>query len=77
MRAMVTVVGFWKYNGPFDVFLQRLRDHIVIDTPSLVVGSGIGPVAPPGIIVWFLVEMSEGIHKTAIDKVPDPLALYR
>ena len=50
---------------------------MVVNTPALVIVPGTCPVAPPGILVAFGIEMAEGINKAVVDKVVYPFSLHR
>ena len=46
-RAVVRVHGFFQDYGAFQAVFQALAHEIVVQSPALVVGSGVCSVAPP------------------------------
>ena len=52
----------------FYVFGQGFGHHSVVDAPALIIGTCIGTVAPPAIVVRVFVEMTERIGKALFDK---------
>ena len=52
----------------FYVFGQGFGHHGVVDAPTLIIGTSIGTVAPPAIVVRVFVEMTERISKALFDK---------
>ncbi len=73
---MVAMPGFGQDHSTLQVILQRLADHIVIDTPPFVIGTGISAITPPGILMRFLVEMAETVYKTCAYKIVYPRSFY-
>src|SRR5690242_9394008 len=52
------------------------RSNLVINAPPYVLGPGLPPVGPPGILFRLLIDPSEYIHKpefTEYTAEPDPL----
>jgi hypothetical protein len=47
--------SFGEDKGTFDVFFEWLAYHGVINTPAFVVGTRIGAVTPPTVLVGFVV----------------------
>ena len=74
---MIAVPCLRENEGPFNILFQRLTRHAVVNSPTFVVVPGIGSVAPPGVIVRLFVEVPEGVVKTALDEVSDPLSFNR
>lgn len=48
---------------------------MIVQAPSFVLAAGTGAIAPPGVIVWVLVELSETVYKSTGDQSVHPLAL--
>ena len=50
---------------------------MIINTPAFVVGSRVGTIAPPGIVVRLLAEMPEAVDVAVAQEVGEPLAFFR
>ena len=74
--AMVRMLSVGKQVGTFDVVFKVFTDQVVIDPPPFVVVSGVGPIAPPAVLVRFRVEVAKGINKSVVHKCVDPLAFF-
>src|SRR5210317_2280722 len=74
---MVRMMGIRQYQSSAQPVFHILAGHMIIYPPSEILGPGIGTIAPPGIVMWLIIEMPEGINKTTVDKVPYPLTLFR
>ena len=56
-------------EGVFHARLERTAHEKVIDAPSHVAGSGSGEVRPPGIKSLPLMEQTERVYESRLDKV--------
>ena len=74
---MVAVLSLWQYSGSYHTRGQGLGYQAVVYTPTLVIVTGIGTVAPPGIVMRFLVEEAEAIDEAALEEIVQPLAFHR
>lgn len=61
---MVGVHRLGEDEGALELGQEGFGDQTVVQTPTLVVGAGIGPVGPPGVVVGVLVEVSETVDKS-------------
>ena len=49
-------------------------DDVVVNAPANVVGAGVATLAPPGVLVFFVVDEAEGIAVVAGEEIGQPLA---
>lgn len=75
--AMIAVHGIVQNNRPFQVLVESIRYHIVINSPTQVLSPRPCPIAPPTVLVRILIKMPERIHKTRLDKLLHPFPFFR
>jgi len=63
---MVRKVLFRINLGRQDSILKTRRDHMIIQAPPDVLGSGLAAIRPPGILIFFLVHHAECIDEAII-----------
>ena len=60
--AVVRVLGILIHGRIEQVTFEVLRGRDVIDAPAFVIGAGVGPVAPPRVLVWLRMKRPERIN---------------
>ena len=50
---------------------------MIVNTPPFIIGSGVGSVAPPRIIMRLLVEHPEAVGVAVGEEVGEPLPFFR
>ena len=65
---MVAVFGLRINFGILNSFFQGITYHAIINTPAFIFCTGVGSEAPPGIMMWFFVNIPEGVDKTTLKK---------
>ena len=63
-RTMIGMFCFGQDARRLKVWQNIVRDNMIINTPSLVVVTGIGAVTPPAVLVRFFYQMPERIGIT-------------
>src|SRR5690606_8007913 len=75
-----TVVGMYSRRdnlGSGDPIRQSFRHHIIINTPPEISRPRSSTVAPPSIMVWIWIEVSERVYIPRVYKIFHPLPLRR
>lgn len=73
---MVRMSGVGQEVCTLDILFEVVADQVVVDAPPFVVVSGVGPVAPPAVLVGLGVKVTKRVHKPVIHKSVDPRPLF-
>src|SRR5690606_4516968 len=75
-----TSVGMYSRRdnlGSADPIRQRIRHHIIINTPPEISRPRSSTVAPPSIVMWVGIQVSKRVYMPGVYKIFHPLPLRR
>ena len=74
---MIGMIDIRQYFRILQAGFQVTGRHAIVDTPSFIVLPGLEAITPPGILPTLIMEITEGVDKTRVDEMVNPLPLLR